>query len=430
MTATLAHVSDANDSELDHIAQGPVIVASDGLPDCDEALRVASRLAEPTQAEVQVLSVMEPVVVLPMDFGVSLPYSEIEAAQRQARHLKIDAQLERVGLRNAGVTVNLELGDPSYTIARTARATDASLIVTGLGHHDILDRMLGAETALHIVRRSQCPVLCVPASDASNGLPRRIVVATDFSIASLAAARAALRLFPGITNVHLVHVIPRGDVPIEVYVTWVDTYAEPLSASFERFAARLDLPPSVTVETKRLEGKISREIVEYARHAGADLIVTGSRGAGLMNRLLVGSTATGIIRGADCAVLAVPAAPGSERILRSEDTDESARVAATWAEQLKKFTARNAGRRTTLEVDDPDFGVQLQEHGYPLLGVAYDHHDQRVAIMLGDMEGTRHHLSRGIANVKAVDVLRDTAGRDRLLRVAHGRGQTLLTFEN
>ena len=50
--------------------------------------------------------------------------------------------------------------------------------------------------------------------------------------------------------------------------------------------------------------------------------------------------------------------------------------------------------------------------------------------MLGDLKGTRRHLTRGISNVHAVDVLRDVSGRDRMLRVAHGRGQTLLTLEN
>jgi hypothetical protein len=72
----------------------------------------------------------------------------------------------------------------------------------------------------------------------------------------------------------------------------------------------------------------------------------------------------------------------------------------------------------------------IQEHGYPLRGVAYDHHDQRVEIMLGDLEGTRRHLTRGIAHVESVDILRDSNGQDRVLRLSHGRGQTLLTLEH
>lgn len=32
-----------------------------------------------------------------------------------------------------------------------------------------------------------------------------------------------------------------------------------------------------------------------------------------------------------------------------------------WAELLTEFTRRNAGRRTRLEINDPDPGVQQQE---------------------------------------------------------------------
>ena len=113
-----------------------------------------------------------------------------------------------------------------------------------------------------------------------------------------------------------------------------------------------------------------------------------------------------------------------------EEVAEGPDAEVRWAEELMTFTRRNAGRRASLEVDDPDYGLLMQEHGYPLLGAAYDHHDKRVEIMLGDLKGTRRHLTRGISNVHSVDVLRDPHGRDRVLRVSHGRGQTLLTLEN
>ena len=57
---------------------------------------------------------------------------------------------------------------------------------------------------------------------------------------------------------------------------------------------------------------------------------------------------------------------------------------ADWIRELSAFTARNAGRRTVLEVDGMDIGAQREEQGYPLRGVAYDPRDGRVEIMLGD----------------------------------------------
>ena len=429
MTATMiASRSDASGAGTNSVQHGPILVATDGSPACDAALNAAAGLAALHDLQVTILSVVEPIVTVPMYAGIAFPYSEIEQAQRTARTTTVTAQRERVGARDAGWSMQIEYGEPANTIATAAHDLDATVIITGLGHHDLLDRVLGGETSLRILRASRTPVLA--AGERFEEAPRCVVIATDFSVASLDAARAALRLFPSITDVHLVHVMSPLEVPPDVIVTWAGLYSEPIPESFERFVHALNLPSSITVHTTTLEGKASREVLYLARKVGADLIVTGSRGAGLMSRLFVGSTATGIFRGANCAVLAVPAAPRSDRMVGVEEFPEGPGVEARWAEELSAFTRRNAGRRASLEVDDPDYGVLMQEHDYPLLGVAYDHNDQRVEIMLGDLEGTRRHLTRGISNVRSVDVLRDARGRDRVLRVANGRGQTLLTLEN
>ena len=99
-----------------------------------------------------------------------------------------------------------------------------------------------------------------------------------------------------------------------------------------------------------------------------------------------------------------------------------------WAVRLEEFTKRNAGRRVTVEVDDPELGAQAQEHDYPLLGVAYDHRDARVEIMLGELGYDGRHLTRSIGDVSSIDVLTDDQDRDLALRVQHGAGQTLLTL--
>ena len=419
------NASSANFNELQH---GPIVVATDGSTGSDAALQTAGRLAAQLNSKVVVLSAVEPVTPVAGDFEIARPFHDLQRALWTERENMVRAQLERVGTRDAGWTMKIEHGEPAYSIATMAQDLDAAMVITGLGHHELVDRLFGGETTLRIVRAVKSPVLAV--SSQFDGLPKRAVIATDFSVASLDSARAALRLFPSITVVYLVHVMGKLEVPPDAIVTWAGLYPEPVSRSFERVMKALNLPSSITVEAITLEGKASREVLRFARESNADLIVTGSRGAGLMSRLLVGSTATGVIRGADRAVLAVPASPGSERIVGSDEYEERADSAAGWAEELSAFTRRNEGRRTSMEVDDPDYGLLIQEQGYPLRGVAYDHHDERVEIMLGDLEGARRHLTRGIAHVQSVDILQDSDGRDRVLRVAHGRGQTLLTLEH
>ena len=99
-----------------------------------------------------------------------------------------------------------------------------------------------------------------------------------------------------------------------------------------------------------------------------------------------------------------------------------------WGTALLDFTARNAGRLTALEEDDPEIGAQPEENGIQLRGVAFDPHDGSVAIMLGRLHGAEGHLTRVVRDIGAIDVWRSAEGRDLGLRIAHLNGQTLLRF--
>ena len=103
--------------------------------------------------------------------------------------------------------------------------------------------------------------------------------------------------------------------------------------------------------------------------------------------------------------------------------------AEEWAEWLAGFTERNAGRRTSIEVDESEVGAQRQETGYSLQGVAFDRRDNRVEIMVGSFEGAGAHLARAIGGVRSIDVLEDEHGREIVLRIAYESGQTLLRIE-
>ena len=116
------------------------------------------------------------------------------------------------------------------------------------------------------------------------------------------------------------------------------------------------------------------------------------------------------------------------RTAPSEPSEASALAQENWANQLAEFTRRNEGRRGTLEVDDPELDGQAQLFDYPLLGAAYDPHDERVELMFGAGTAGGRHLTRTIGGVTSIMVLRDEMQRDLAIRIAHGAGLTLLTF--
>lgn len=47
--------------------------------------------------------------------------------------------------------------------------------------------------------------------------------------------------------------------------------------------------------------------------------------------------------------------------------------------------------------------------------------------MFGDERGSQH-LTRSIGGISGMDILVAPDGRDHVLRITHGKGQTLLTF--
>lgn len=407
---------------------GPVLVATDGTAESRAALVAAAQLAAQQQANIIVLTVFVPMTPVAGDFGLLVPPIEAEEARREELLRRVREQVANVAGRGYTWRIEMRTGDPATVVARSADEFKARMIVSGLGEHEMLDRILGGETALHILRRANVPVFAVPPT--FNDLPRRVAVATDFSMASVHAARAAIALFDTISTVYVVHVAPKLERQPEAFAAWMMRYGENLGPALERVKAELEVRPGITFETVLRHGRAAQELLAFAEDQDVDLVVTGSRGAGLIERILVGSTATALIRGTNRPLLAVPAPAGTDRGIEIPRRERVTIPEERWAEELNAFTKRNAGRRASLEVDDPELGAQAQEHDYPFLGAAYDHHDRRVEIMLGDFIGVKHHLTRGIADVREIDILQDERGRDRILRVAHGNGQTILTLES
>lgn len=99
-----------------------------------------------------------------------------------------------------------------------------------------------------------------------------------------------------------------------------------------------------------------------------------------------------------------------------------------WVDTLKDFNRRNAGRKTRLEIDDPELGAQWAELLCTLRGVGYDPRHGRLEIMLADGAGPREHLTHSIEGASRVDVLAGPDGRDTVLRIGYAGGQTLLSL--
>jgi nucleotide-binding universal stress UspA family protein len=289
------------------VLTGPILVATDGTQACDAALSVAEGIARDHSRSTEVISVLEPLasVYPPMDgLMVSLPQAISDGARTEQR-MNIVRERLRKTLRTADSwKIQVKVGQVAHSIVEAAQAIDASLIVMGLGKHRPVDRLLGDEIAAQVVRRSSIPVLAVP-SDAKAPL-RRTVVGIDFSRASVRAARAAVSLTTPPGHLWLAHVKPPLDIPTEAYEGASVIYSQGVVGGFQKIEEQLETVDLLEVRPVVLDGRVADELLTFASSHQADLLVTGAHGRSLVERLLIGSVTTKLLRAARCSVLVIP----------------------------------------------------------------------------------------------------------------------------
>ena len=403
---------------------GPILVASDGASDADAAFIAAREISRRDGTRVEVVSVLENMPIVTPDFGLVPPPLALDEERKKVLADRVAYQINTFA-DGEGWLSEVKYGQPARVIARTARESRARMIVMGLGHHGLIERLAGSETSLQVARLTDTPILAVTPD--FDSLPRRVLIATDFSPTSIRAARVALTLVPDYATIYLAHVKPRLPVAAPGWEMWGVTYESSLPPAFERLRAALGIPSEYSVENVILRGDPVKEILDFARAAEVELIACGSQGHDFLERLLVGSVATGLLRAARCSVMVASMRSGDIGASSGEGALRIIADPAEWAPRLEEVTTRNGGRRATLETDDPELGAQAQGLDYPFLGAAYDRRDGRVELMFGDERGTQH-LTRSIGGISGMDILVAPDGRDQVLRITHGKGQTLLTF--
>ena len=284
---------------------GPVLVASDGAEAISEALyRAGRRAAAAYGGVIEVLGVVEPLPGVSAGAEVVPVSADLDASRM--RRLREDLQ-RTVSVAAAGDPawpIQILLGSPPRILAREALRRGASLLVMGIGRHNPLDRLFGAETTLATLRESPVPVLAVGSN--FPALPQQAVVGLDFSVASLQAAQLALRLLGPGGHLALVHVRPRFEEPSPDWQAWDADYSRTLPPLLAQVRAELEIPDGITVETVVVRGDPAPTLLSYAQQVGADLIAVGTQRHSFVERLLVGSVATRVLRHARCGVLAVP----------------------------------------------------------------------------------------------------------------------------
>lgn len=166
-----------------------------------------------------------------------------------------------------------------------------------------------------------------------------IVAATDFSAAAKRAMRrAALIARQHDAELHLLHVT----APLALYPGQEIGPADgtvrdaTLHDQFDAVARWLREHYGVRVRAAQRIGRAHTQIADYAATVCAELVVVGARGDSSMLRLLLGSTASRLLRVRQGPVLIVRSEPVEpyKQVLAAADFFPHARAVVEWAEKL------------------------------------------------------------------------------------------------
>ena len=285
-----------------------IMVASDLTETCEPALRAAGVLALTYGARLHVLHAFElsgnPYVQHPqakVTFKVLVEEAEAGLAEQVRRTIPEGVDV---------ASIKSELYLPWKAIVERSRELSADLIVLGAHIPVTGDRFMGT-TSDRVVRFADAPCLIVQRGEHFD--PTRLVLAIDDSPAKTVAAAEAVAWANAIAERHacqleIVHCAAEG--------TDAARYEDLVAGAVE------DARASVGKKQVTISGQLVHsndpvgELVRFVDRSDAQLLVMSSSGHGAVDRVLTGSTVSGVVGRVSCATLVVP--------YRSESHDDAA----------------------------------------------------------------------------------------------------------
>lgn len=272
-----------------------------------DAATIASELQTRRNAKPHALYVIE--------VGASVPEAAFVAVtlEEQLRdpvtHAKQEAELRTVLHLDSGLKAawpfSIEVGNVATLIAEKAKGIDASMIVMGLNRHARVGRALGRDTVREVMTIGEVPVLGVRPG--LFALPKKLVVAVDFSRASIRAAKLARRIADERATFYLVFAkpsMPNGHSESTEGQQLVESKG--LDAAFADLVEELHPAAGMQMHSIIRQGDAHDQIMRICEEVEPDIIAIGSQRHRFLERLLLGSVARAVAADGRWSVLVTP----------------------------------------------------------------------------------------------------------------------------
>ncbi len=276
---------DGSERGLDALMLGQTLTAPEGelIVCCVHHLQPLSARIDPTEPTIDHTSAQESV-------------------ERATRMLKGDLTVTPMFL--AGEST-------AKTLQQAAISEQADLIVLGSSHRGALGRVLAGSVTQKTLHEAPCPVAVAPVGfhrHPTEARLARIAVGHDPVEPTPDALSAGVGLCEE-TSAELLLVTVAEDAavpdPTRATMPYTEITQARLRTAEQSIADALTgVPETVSATGDVRDGDPAEQLLEVSRDA--DLLLLGSHGRGIVDRLIMGSVCDRVVRAAACAVLVVP----------------------------------------------------------------------------------------------------------------------------
>lgn len=306
-----------------------IVVPLDGSAFAESALPLAAAIAHRRGARLDLVTVHRPFPVSDLSLAAA---AELEAQIRAEEQAHLTKQAARVG-SNYKVRVTSTLLDGELVLALGAYiATEPTeLVVLSTHGRGGVRRLVLGSIADRLVRELHVPLLLVrpsaPMPTIPPSEPSHVLVPLDGSPLAESVIDQVVALFPPANTVlQLVHTV----VPLELLTVPLGLPLPPMhsEAMTHNLLAAQRYVHGVAVRLRHQGFKVHSEVVthrspatailEYAREYHSQMIAIATRGLGGFDRLMLGSVADKVVRGAETPVLVWNPPAGAVSQLLSE----------------------------------------------------------------------------------------------------------------
>jgi nucleotide-binding universal stress UspA family protein len=138
-----------------------ILLATDGSPCSDVAIRNVAARPWPPGSELEVVTVVHtsmPLIPDPTLTGVAMRWSSLDEDRHKARGRVQAAEQQLVGASDLTVTGTVLEGDPAHAIVEEAARWEADLVVVGAHGYGVVKRLALGSVSTKVASHAPCSV--------------------------------------------------------------------------------------------------------------------------------------------------------------------------------------------------------------------------------------------------------------------------------